>query len=483
VEHRNVVRLFSATDAWFGFGADGVWTLFHLFAFDFSVWELWGALLHGGRVVVVPYLVSRDPAAFHALLQRERVTMLSQTPSAFRQLIHVDAERGGSLALRAVVFGGEALEPASLREWVERRGTETPRLVNMYGITETTVHVTYRPLEREDVFGGAGSPIGVRIPDLRLYVLDPALRPVPVGIPGELYVGGAGVARGYLNRPRLTAERFIPDPFGAHPGERLYRTGDRARWKESAGVRECVSAEVGSGSADSRTDALTHSRTGVLEYLGRLDAQAKIRGFRIEPGEIEAVLRRHADVADCAVIVREDRPGDRRLVAYVVGGADPEALRAHLRQHLPEYMVPAALVRMDALPLNSSGKLDRKALPAPVAEGCGHSLRPETGLEAQIAGIWQEVLELEAVGVEDNFFDLGGHSLLLLRLQSRLAAGLAREVPVVDLFQYPTVRAFARVLHADGRGGAARAGEERGGVRQAARARLAPRRPRGQGGV
>jgi hypothetical protein len=248
-------------------------------------------------------------------------------------------------------------------------------------------------------------------------------------------------------------------------------------------VRECVSAEVGSGSADSRTDALTHSRTGVLEYLGRLDAQAKIRGFRIEPGEIEAVLRRHADVADCAVIVREDRPGDRRLVAYVVGGADPEALRAHLRQHLPEYMVPAALVRMDALPLNSSGKLDRKALPAPVAEGCGHSLRPETGLEAQIAGIWQEVLELEAVGVEDNFFDLGGHSLLLLRLQSRLAAGLAREVPVVDLFQYPTVRAFARALHADGRGGAARAGEERVGVRQAARARLAPRRPRGQGGV
>jgi non-ribosomal peptide synthetase component F len=210
VEHRNVVRLFSATDAWFGFSADDVWTLFHSFAFDFSVWELWGALLHGGRVVVVPYLVCRDPAAFHALLRLEGVTMLSQTPSAFRQLIHVDAERGGSLALRAVVFGGEALEPASLREWVERRGTETPRLVNMYGITETTVHVTYRPLERDDVFGGAGSPIGVRIPDLRLYVLDPALRPVPRRHPGR-------AVRGRRRRGARLPEPSAADSGALHP--------------------------------------------------------------------------------------------------------------------------------------------------------------------------------------------------------------------------------------------------------------------------
>ncbi|HEX8244596.1 MAG TPA: amino acid adenylation domain-containing protein, partial [Longimicrobium sp.] len=229
IEHRNVARLFSATDAWFGFGPDDVWTLFHSYAFDFSVWELWGALLYGGRLVVVPFEVSRDPEAFHALVQHEGVTVLNQTPSAFRQFMRVDAERGGELALRNVIFGGEALEPASLREWVERRGAGTPRLVNMYGITETTVHVTYRPLGREDVFGGAGSPIGRAIPDLRLYVLDPARRPVPVGVPGELYVGGAGVARGYLNRPELTAERFLENPFGAG---RVYRTGDRVRWRD-----------------------------------------------------------------------------------------------------------------------------------------------------------------------------------------------------------------------------------------------------------
>ncbi len=290
IEHRNVARLFSATEAWFGFGADDVWTLFHSYAFDFSVWELWGALLYGGRVVVVPYLVSRDPEAFHALVTREGVTVLSQTPSAFRQFIRVDGERGGELALRVVVFGGEALEPASLREWVERRGAETPRLVNMYGITETTVHVTYRPLGREDVFGGTGSPIGVRIPDLRLYVLDAAGEPVPVGVPGELYVGGAGVARGYLNRPELTAERFVRDRFGADAEGRLYRTGDRVR----------------------------RLADGSLEYLGRLDEQVKIRGFRIELGEIEAALRSHPAAAEAAVVVREDVPGDPRLVSYVV---------------------------------------------------------------------------------------------------------------------------------------------------------------------
>ncbi|MET0396676.1 MAG: amino acid adenylation domain-containing protein, partial [Longimicrobiaceae bacterium] len=226
VTHANVSRLFAATEAWFGFGEQDVWTLFHSYAFDFSVWEIWGALLHGGRLVVVPFDVSRDPEAFHALVQREGVTVLSQTPSAFRQFIRVDGERGGDLALRVVVFGGEALEPASLREWVERRGAETPRLVTMYGITETTVPVTYRPLSRVDVFGGSGSPIGRAIPDLRLYVLDPARLPVPVGVPGELYVGGAGVARGYLNRPALTAERFVRDPLSADAEARLYRTGD-----------------------------------------------------------------------------------------------------------------------------------------------------------------------------------------------------------------------------------------------------------------
>jgi amino acid adenylation domain-containing protein len=409
IEHRQVARLFTATDAWFGFGPDDVWTLFHSYAFDFSVWELWGALLYGGRVVVVPFDVSRDPDAFHALVRREGVTVLNQTPSAFRQFIRVDGERGGGLALRNVIFGGEALEPATLREWVERRGIDTPRLVNMYGITETTVHVTYRPLRREDVFGGSGSPIGRAIPDLRLYVLDPARRPVPIGVPGELYVGGAGVARGYLNRPELTAERFVDDPFA--PG-RLYRTGDGVRWM-----------------AD-----------GTLEYLGRLDEQVKIRGFRIELGEIEAALAEHPEVREAVVLAREDVPGDRRLVAYVVGGVDAGDLRAHLRQSLPEYMVPSAFVVLGALPLTSNGKVDRRALPVPeLAADADRYVAPRTPVEEVLAGIWAEVLHLERVGVEESFFEVGGHSLLAMRVVSRIRAVLGVEVPLRALFEGPTV--------------------------------------------
>ncbi|HEV3051065.1 MAG TPA: amino acid adenylation domain-containing protein, partial [Longimicrobium sp.] len=416
IEHRNVARLFSATDAWFGFGPDDVWTLFHSYAFDFSVWELWGALLYGGRVVVVPQLVSRDPEAFHALVQREGVTVLNQTPSAFRQFIQADGERGGELALRNVIFGGEALEPASLREWVERRGADTPRLVNMYGITETTVHVTYRLLSREDVFGGSGSPIGRAIPDLRLYVLDPAQRPVPIGVPGELYVGGAGVARGYLNRPELTAARFVDDPFA--PG-RLYRSGDRVRWV-----------------AD-----------GTLEYLGRLDEQVKIRGFRIELGEIEAALRQAPGVRDCTVIVREDETGDRRLVAYVVGEAAAEALRDRLRQSLPEYMVPSAFVALDALPLTANGKLDRKALPAPEFASAEEGyVAPRTRVEEVLARIWAEVLGLERVSVEDSFFDLGGHSLLATRVVSRIREVFDLEMLPWALFEHRTIAGLARAL-------------------------------------
>ncbi|HEY0022712.1 MAG TPA: non-ribosomal peptide synthase/polyketide synthase [Longimicrobium sp.] len=413
IEHRNVARLFSATDAWFGFGPDDVWTLFHSYAFDFSVWELWGALLHGGRVVVVPFDVSRDPEAFHALVQREGVTVLNQTPSAFRQFIRADGERGGDLALRVVVFGGEALEPASLREWVERRGIDTPRLVNMYGITETTVHVTYRPLGREDVFGGSGSPIGVRIPDLQLYVCDPALRPQPVGVPGELYVGGGGVARGYLNRPELTAQRFVENPFGAG---KLYRTGDRVRWQ-----------------AD-----------GTLEYLGRLDEQVKIRGFRIELGEIEARLAEYPEVREAVVLAREDVPGDHRLVAYVVGGVDADALREHLRLSLPEYMVPSAFVALDALPLTANGKLDRKALPAPEGDAYGRRSyeAPLGEVEAALAGIWAEVLGVEKVGRWDHFFELGGHSLLAVKLIGQMRrAGLYMEVRA--LFTTPVLAELA----------------------------------------
>jgi acyl-coenzyme A synthetase/AMP-(fatty) acid ligase/aryl carrier-like protein len=380
---------------------------------------MWGALLYGGRLVVVPYDVSRDPEAFHALVSREGVTVLNQTPSAFRQFIEADAVRGGALALRLVIFGGEALEPASLRAWVQRRSAERPRLVNMYGITETTVHVTYRPLSHADVFAGTGSPIGTRIPDLRIYVLDAARQPVPVGIPGELFVGGDGVARGYLHQPALTAERFVPDPFGGGAGARLYRTGDRGRWL-----------------AD-----------GTLEYQGRIDAQVKIRGFRIEPQEVEARLLACDGVRACAVVPRADASSEKRLIAYVVAEATHDDLRAHLRRTLPDYMVPAAFVSLDALPLTAHGKLDLRALPAPQADADAAAAPPRTPLEEHVADVWRSVLSISEVGVHQNFFDLGGDSLLLYRVYSRLRE-IRSDLQVVDLFRYTTVEQLAAYLGA-----------------------------------
>jgi amino acid adenylation domain-containing protein/FkbM family methyltransferase len=292
VEHRNVARLFAATDQWFRFGPDGVWTLLHSYAFDFSVWELWGALLHGGRVVVVPHWTARSPGELTELLAAEGVTFFNATPSLFLSLQEHLLERSSELTLRTVVFGGEALRPALLSPWFERFGRSGPELVNMYGITETTVHVTYRRLSPEDC-DREGSPIGIPIPDLQVHVLDERLEPVPVGSPGELFVGGAGVARGYLNRPELTSERFLESPVGSG---RLYRTGDRARRR----------------------------RDGTLEFEGRVDDQVKIRGFRIELGEIEAVLSEHEAVASTAVVAYERQPEGTSIAAYVV----PDPARA-----------------------------------------------------------------------------------------------------------------------------------------------------------
>jgi amino acid adenylation domain-containing protein len=427
VEHRNVARLFSATDAWFGFGASDVWTLFHSFAFDFSVWEIWGALLYGGRLVVVPRETARSPEEFYALLCREGVTVLNQTPSAFRQLIAAQQAVGGEHALRCVVFGGEALEPATLRPWFERNDERRTRLVNMYGITETTVHVTYRPIERADTERAGPSPIGVRIPDLKTYILDARGEPVPVGVTGELYVGGAGVARGYLDRPGLTAERFVRDPFSADPRARLYRTGDLGRWL-----------------AD-----------GTIEYLGRNDHQVKIRGFRIELGEIEARLAEHPAVRETAVMARDDAGGDRRLVAWYVADepVEAESLRAHLGARLPDHMLPAAYVHLHALPLTPSGKIDRNALPAP--EGDAYARRgdeaPEGEMEQALAAIWSEVLGVEEVGRWDHFFELGGHSLLAVQVISRIRQRLSAEVELGIVFERPVLKELAEALSAAGR--------------------------------
>jgi amino acid adenylation domain-containing protein len=447
VTHANVLRLFQATDAWFGFGADDVWTLFHSCAFDFSVWEIWGALLYGGRLVVVPFGVSRDPAAFRALLAREGVTVLNQTPSAFRQLVHADASAEGELALRWVVFGGEALEPRALKPWFDRHGDRKPRLVNMYGITETTVHVTWRPVTAADAESPAGSMIGEGLPDLGVYLLDGRMEPVPPGVPGELFVGGAGVARGYLGRPSLTAQRFVPDPFSGIPGARMYRSGDLARVRKCAGasVREWNGEDV--SREDVPTHALTHSRTHALEYLGRADQQVKIRGFRIEPGEVESALAAQPGVREALVLACEDEPGVRRLVAYVVADeedADAAALRAALAARLPDYMVPAAFVRLDALPLTPHGKVDRRALPAPDGSGASAAayVAPAGPVETALAAVWAEALGVERVGARDNYFALGGDSMRAIQL---LALARARGIPfsLQDLFRHQTVAELA----------------------------------------
>jgi amino acid adenylation domain-containing protein/non-ribosomal peptide synthase protein (TIGR01720 family) len=417
ITHRNLARLFDATQN-FRFDAADVWTLFHSCAFDFSVWELFGALSTGGRLVVVPQETARDAEAFHRLLCAEKVTVLNQTPSAFKALTAVDApaaERGEHL--RVVIFGGEKLEPAALKSWHAARGRSVPALVNMYGITETTVHVTLRPLADADILGEAPpSVIGPPLTDLSLHVLDEDMLPVPVGAVGELYVGGDGLARGYLGRPGLTAERFVPDPHGA-PGGRLYRSGDLAR--RLAG--------------------------GELDYVGRNDFQVKIRGFRIELGEIEAALRQSPGVRDVAVLAMAEPGRDPLLAAYVV--ADPlatsaAALRAGLEAQLPAHMVPASVMLLDALPLTVNGKLDRKALPVPVP--AASAVLPRTATEAALCQVWQDVLGVPAVGADDDFFQLGGHSLVALRVAARIAQALGRTVSLKALFTHPVLADLAR---------------------------------------
>jgi acyl carrier protein len=298
----------------------------------------------------------------------------------------------------------------------------------MYGITETTVHVTYRTVTAEDAESAPGSVIGEGIPDLRVHLLDRSLEPVPPGVPGEMYVGGGGVARGYLGRPDLTAERFVPDPFAgeARSGARMYRSGDRARRRAGGG----------------------------LEYLGRADQQVKVRGFRIEPGEVEAALLGHPGVREALVTAREDEPGARRLVAYVVadaaaGAPTVEALRAHLAERLPEHMVPAAFVVLESFPLTPHGKTDRRALPAPETNSAGDTyVAPRTPTEERLAATWADVLRAARVGVHDSFFDLGGHSMLATQVVSRVRHAFGVELRVADLFDNPTVEALARRVEA-----------------------------------
>ncbi len=449
ITHANVVRLFRATEHWYEFDATDVWTLFHSYAFDFTVWELWGALFYGGRLVVIPHAITRSPDAFYRLLCAERVTVLNQTPSAFRQLIRAEEAVGvcPELALRYVIFGGEALELQSLRPWYARHGDTRPKLVNMYGITETTVHVTYRPLSLADVEAGKGSVIGVPIPDLQVYIVDANLEPVPIGVPGELVVGGAGVAPGYLNRPELTAERFVRNPFEPVAGSRLKVEADALACEQPANLEPAhLQLLYRSG------DLARYLPDGDIEYLGRIDHQVKIRGFRVELGEIETLLAQHPGIREAIVLAREDTPGHKRLVAYCVPdrAATPalSELRDFLAAKLPDYMVPAAFVMLDALPLTVHGKVDRKALPAPdegrlAVETAYVAPRNET--EAQLAAIWAQVLGVPRVGIRDNYFELGGESILSLQIIARAKkAGI--EFSPRQLFEHPTIGALLAAL-------------------------------------
>jgi amino acid adenylation domain-containing protein len=417
VTHANVVRLFEATREKFRFDSADVWTLFHSYAFDFSVWEIWGALFYGGRLVVVPYWVCRSPGAMLELLTTEKVTVMNQTPSAFRQLIAV-SDIGSSfeaISLRYVIFGGEALDLQCLNGWFDAIGDERPSLVNMYGITETTVHVTYRRIRQSDL-GVLASPIGEPISDLFLYLLDPNGQPVETGTVGELYVSGPGVARGYIGDAGLTAARFLPDPFV--PGQRMYRSGDRARRLTS----------------------------GELEYEGRIDSQVKIRGYRIEPREVQAVLAAQKEISNAAVVAKGTGE-DKRLVAYyslrpacTVTAAE---LKRRLSEHVQAYMLPSQFVEMAALPLTPNGKVDWNALPEPRFEGRDTGEAPQTEREERLAAMARRLLNLESLGCDEDLFDLGMHSLLAGRMAAEIRQNLSAAIGIKEIFEARSVRALA----------------------------------------
>jgi len=445
VTQLNVTRLFAVTEDYYHFNDRDVWTLFHSYAFDFSVWEIWGALIYGGCLVIVPYFTSRSPEDFYQLLIEQKVTVLNQTPSAFKQLINVDTQ-ANDLSLRLVIFGGEALDFASLQPWFDHHGDQQPQLVNMYGITETTVHVTFYPITREQTL--FSSVIGKPLPDLNVWLVDANWQPVPIGIPGEILVGGGGVARGYLNRPELTAEKFVEiELFGKT--ERVYKTGDLARWLPD----------------------------GNLEFLGRIDHQIKLRGFRIELGEIEAVLTHHEGIKE-AVVSLYEADGNQRLVAYIVvngqwtESSDPcsvasdqkegldihaassrvtdhgqlsTALATFLKSRLPDYMIPASFMILDSLPLTPNGKIDRKALPAPEFQAANRYEAPRNDTEQQLARIWCQLLKLDSIGIHENFFELGGDSILSIQAVARARQSGLQLTPK-DLFEHQTIAQLARVV-------------------------------------
>ncbi|QDY84671.1 amino acid adenylation domain-containing protein [Paenibacillus polymyxa] len=421
VEHRNVVQLLFNSTHLFDFDHRDVWTMFHSMCFDFSVWEMYGALLYGGRLVIVPRETAQDAAQFRQLLLEEKVTILNQTPSAFNMLSALEEPHSSPLHIRRIIFGGEELSPVQLKEWNDKY--PHTELINMYGITETTVHVTYKKITQEEIDSNR-SNIGNTMATLNAYILDDQHHLMPIGVPGELYVTGGGVTRGYLNREELTKERFIDNPF--KPGEKMYKSGDLAKWLSN----------------------------GDMEYLGRIDHQVKIRGHRIELNEVSTQLLIYPGVKEGTVLAKQDKDGYSYLCAYLVPEehCSLEDLRKHMENSLPEYMVPSFYIEMEQLPINSNGKILRSGLPEPAdfKKRDIHMIEPSNELEFKLLGIYQDVLGFQHISTTDHFLKLGGHSLKAAMLVSRIHKSLEVQVTIRDILLNPTVREMAKLIHSRG---------------------------------
>ncbi|MDX9882074.1 MAG: amino acid adenylation domain-containing protein [Prolixibacteraceae bacterium] len=409
ISHRNLVRLFVNDRSHFDFGPSDIWIMAHSYCFDFSVWEMYGALLFGGKLIVPDRNDVRDISAFVRLVNRHRVTVLNQTPGAFYKFIDTVLRiPGKTLDLRYVIFGGDKLDPSKLVKWINTYPAEKVRLINMYGITETTIHVTYHRLTDEEILNNDGSSnIGVPLPETRVYILDEALQPAPAGVYGEIYVAGTGLGKGYLNRPELTAERFIDNPF--ENNEKMYKSGDVGRWLFD----------------------------GTMEYLDRSDNQVQIRGFRVETAEIEMQLRQHPAVSD-TVVIAVDKEGTKELAAYLVAKEEVKIneLKSFLSSSLPAYMVPSFFIQLEKIPLTTNGKLDKKALPPAIQNIATGAVfqTPETKIEASLLELWQEVLAVENISIYDNFFDIGGNSILLVKLHGKINERYPGALEITDLF-------------------------------------------------
>jgi tyrocidine synthetase III len=420
ISHYNVVRLLFNDSFQFNFNEKDTWTLFHSYCFDFSVWEMYGALLYGGTLIVVPKLVAQSTHSFWQLIQDEKVTVLNQTPGAFYNLIEEAKQNPISkTSIRYIIFGGEALNPKKLSFWYNN--FPDCKLINMYGITETTVHVTYKEITEAEIQTGV-SNIGTPIPTLQTYILDKQQNLLPVGVAGELCVGGLGLAKGYLNNPELTHSKFITHPF--LPNEKLYRSGDLAKLLPN----------------------------GEMEYLGRIDFQVKIRGFRIELGEIESKLHTYEAIEDCLVIVKKDEQEENYLVAYYVAdnAVETKTLRTYLSSQLPDYMIPAFFVHYISFPLNQNGKVDRKSLIDPLQEGGSlrkkEILTPRTETEITLTVLWNEVLNKQESSIDDNFFEVGGHSLKANQLIGKIYHAFEIEIRLGDFFDSPTIQELAEII-------------------------------------